>query len=196
MKKTVALAVLISLFLGPAYCWPWTVRLLWDPPTTNADGTVLDDLKGYRAYWGLSSRNYGFSMDVVACAACPSPSGSISETLCLGSLPSGMIFFAVTALDISRNESAYSNEVSKAGPPAPSLLGNIDTVSPGSQNRVDGYDLISLSYLFGASVLGACTDAQWSAWKEKEVADLNGDGKIDADDLVILASNFGVTVSQ
>ena len=28
--------------------------LAWDAPTTNADGTSLTDLTGYRVYWGLS----------------------------------------------------------------------------------------------------------------------------------------------
>ena len=41
---TQALLVLAFLAADPA---PPTVKLAWDPPTTNADGTPLTDLAGY-----------------------------------------------------------------------------------------------------------------------------------------------------
>ncbi len=75
------------------------VTLTWEPPTTNADGTPLNDLAGYRVYFGPGSGNYIYKNDV----------GNV--TLCtIGGLTQGTWCFAVTAYDTSGNESDYSNE--------------------------------------------------------------------------------------
>ncbi len=78
------------------------VTLSWDPPTTNVDGTPVSDLAGYRIYYGLSSRNYSWVIDV----------GNVN-TYKIENLSPGTYYFAVTAYDTSGNESDYSNEVSK-----------------------------------------------------------------------------------
>ncbi|MFH1288064.1 MAG: PKD domain-containing protein [bacterium] len=65
-----------------------------------------------------------------------------------------------------------------AGP----VVGNIDTSSPGSALRVDGFDLYVLSTVFGI-------DAQDQNWNQ--LADLDGNGIIDGNDLILLAVNFG-----
>ena len=64
--------------------------------------------------------------------------------------------------------------------------GNVDFTTPGSENRVDGYDLIMLDMLFGA-VAGS------PGWNP--LADFNGDGVIDDADFTILQENFGKTSS-
>lgn len=64
----------------------------------------------------------------------------------------------------------------------PSLPGNVDITSPGSADRVDGYDLYVLSKAFGAT----SQDPDWNL-----VCDLNDDLTVDGDDLVLLAANFG-----
>jgi hypothetical protein len=71
-------------------------------PTTNADGTPLTDLGGYKVYYGLSSGNYTNSLDV----------GNVT-TYKIYNLTPGTYYFAVTAYDTSGNESDYSNEVSR-----------------------------------------------------------------------------------
>ena len=77
------------------------IRLAWDPPTTNADGTPLTDLAGYKIYYGTSSGNYGTSFDV----------GNVT-TYTLTDLTKGQAYFIVaTTYDTSGNESGYSNEV-------------------------------------------------------------------------------------
>ncbi len=78
------------------------VTLSWDPPTTNADGTPLADLAGFRIYYGLASRNYSWVIDV----------GNVT-TYKIENLSPNTYYFAVTAYDTSGNESDYSNEVSK-----------------------------------------------------------------------------------
>ena len=60
--------------------------------------------------------------------------------------------------------------------------GNVDFTTPGSVNRVDGYDLITLDMAFG-------TTAGSPGWNP--LADLNGDGIIDDADFSILEGNFG-----
>ncbi len=60
--------------------------------------------------------------------------------------------------------------------------GNVDFVTPGSVNRVDGYDLIALTLEYG-------TTAQSQTWNP--LADFNGDQIIDSSDLNILLGNFG-----
>ena len=77
--------------------------LSWDPPTINADGTPLTDLAGYKVHYGTSSRNYTAVIDV----------GNVITYKVKGLKP-GTYFFVVTAYyNTLRNESGYSNEVSK-----------------------------------------------------------------------------------
>jgi len=79
------------------------VTLNWQAPSQNVDGTPLDDLAGYRIYYGPDSRDYS---DQVAING----SGVTSQDVLLAS---GSYYFAMTALDAEGNESAYSNEVVK-----------------------------------------------------------------------------------
>ncbi len=79
-----------------------TVTLTWDAPTTNEDGTPLNDLGGYKVYYGRSSGSYTNSIDA-----------GLDNSIAIGALSQGTWFFAVTAYDTSGNESGYSNEVIK-----------------------------------------------------------------------------------
>ncbi len=94
-----ALSLVLLLSAGKVYSGQ--VILSWDPPTTNADGTPLTDLAGYKIYSGNTSHNYYQNIDV----------GNV--TTYTANLSNGTYYFAVTAYDTSRNESSYSNEVSK-----------------------------------------------------------------------------------
>ncbi|MBI4714843.1 MAG: putative Ig domain-containing protein [Nitrospirae bacterium] len=62
--------------------------------------------------------------------------------------------------------------------------GNVDFITPGSEIRVDGYDLIALEMAFG-------TTPGSPGWNP--LADLDGNGVIDDADLVILQTNFGLS---
>ena len=68
--------------------------LAWDP---NAEV----GLAGYKVHYGISSENYNTTIDVGN-----QTTYNISELV-----SSGTYYFAVTAYDISGNESVYSNEV-------------------------------------------------------------------------------------
>lgn len=81
---------------GPA------VTLTWDPPTTNADGSPLTDLAGYKVHYGTATGAYTKTVDV-----------HNVTTHRVEDLAPGTYYFAVTAYDLSGNESDYSNEVHK-----------------------------------------------------------------------------------
>ncbi|MGD8353521.1 MAG: fibronectin type III domain-containing protein [Pseudomonadota bacterium] len=72
----------------------------WTAPTTNEDGSVLDDLAGYKLYYGTSSGSYSNVLDV----------GSYTNAE-IGNLPPGTYYLAVTAYDMYGNESSFSEEV-------------------------------------------------------------------------------------
>lgn len=76
------------------------VSLAWDAPSTNEDGSSLNDLAGYIVYYGLSSRNYTASVDVSTFTSC-----EISQ------LSPNTYYFTVSAYDTSGNESDYSREL-------------------------------------------------------------------------------------
>lgn len=169
------------------------VHVSWSPPIENVDGSPLTDLAGYNIYWGTSSRTYSNMATVLTCTACPDPVGAEREQTCTALEPGKTYYFAVTAFDLSGNESDFSNEVMKDIPAAGGTLGNIDTVSPGSATRVDGFDLMYMMKCFGVGITGlSCTDANYAIWQNGcSNADLNYSGGIDGTDFGILNTNFG-----
>lgn len=79
-----------------------TATLAWTAPSTNADGSPLTDLAGYRVYFGTTPGVYT-SLDV----------GKVVSYE-MGGLTKGQTYyFAVTAYNSSGNESDYSNLTSK-----------------------------------------------------------------------------------
>jgi hypothetical protein len=78
------------------------VTLSWQPPTENADGSTLQDLKGYRVHYGKSSKTYSSSVDL--------HNASLTSYV-VDNLPSGRYYFAVTALNTKGLESTVSGEV-------------------------------------------------------------------------------------
>ena len=79
-----------------------STTLTWNASTTNADGTPLTDLAGYKIYYGNSSGSYTVSVDV----------GNLTGAI-ISNLEPGTWCFAVTAYDTSGNESEYSDEACK-----------------------------------------------------------------------------------
>jgi hypothetical protein len=76
----------------------------WNPPLTNADGSELNDLGGYKIYYGTSSGNY---TNVIAV------NDSLATKYTIKNMPLKTYFVAVSAVDLSGNESNTSVEVSK-----------------------------------------------------------------------------------
>jgi hypothetical protein len=80
-----------------------SLSVSWSAPTENVDGTPLDDLNGYRVYYGDFSGSYVGSQEVA---------DSLATTTNL-TLAAGQYYVAMTAIDIDGNESDFSNEVLK-----------------------------------------------------------------------------------
>jgi hypothetical protein len=81
-----------------------SVTLSWTPPTSNTDGSPLNNLGGYRVYWGTSPGSLSNSVTV--------PNAGLA-TYVVGQLTPAVWHFAVTAYTTTGNESGYSNVASK-----------------------------------------------------------------------------------
>jgi hypothetical protein len=79
------------------------VTLSWIPPTENADGSALVDLKGYKIHYGVTSKTYTQTIQV---------SNPGLTTYVVQNLPAGSYYFAVTSYNSSGVESSLSPEVS------------------------------------------------------------------------------------
>ena len=56
--------VCLMIFLGVNSLFAESAVLSWTPPTTNANGMQLNDLAGYKVYYGTGPGNYSESIDV------------------------------------------------------------------------------------------------------------------------------------
>ena len=91
-----------------------SATLVWDAPTTNIDGSPLNDLAGYRIYYGTSSGNYATAITISADNAnCKNINNTIQCTYMIKHLSPGAYYFSVTAYDKDGNESYFSNERTK-----------------------------------------------------------------------------------
>lgn len=81
-----------------------SATLSWTAPQTNADGSALTDLAGFRIYYGTSSGAYPKVVTINNPAA---------TRYTIEPLAAGTYYLIVKAFDTSNNESAASAEVSK-----------------------------------------------------------------------------------
>lgn len=81
-----------------------SATVLWDIPTTNADGSPMNDLAGFEVHYGAASQSYTEIMPI---------DDSAASSVQIDELSPGEYFFAVLAVDTSGNKSALSAEVSK-----------------------------------------------------------------------------------
>jgi hypothetical protein len=79
------------------------VTLSWQPPTENADGTALTDLKGFKVHYGSASQSYSDTIKV---------GNPGLTTFVVENLMAGKYFFAITAYNSAGQESSLSPEVS------------------------------------------------------------------------------------
>ncbi len=77
-----------------------SLMLSWSAPTTNENGSDLEDLAGFRLYYGNNSGQYSNVVDV--------GNFTIVE---LSEMSTGTWYMTVTAYDYYGNESEYSNEI-------------------------------------------------------------------------------------
>lgn len=82
----------------------FSLELSWVAPQSNADGTALTDLAGYRILVGTASGNYSQII------AIDNPS-TVNYTI--PNLPAATYYVVVKAVDAANNESAPSSELVK-----------------------------------------------------------------------------------
>ena len=78
--------------------------LSWLAPSEREDGTVLSltEIAGYRVYYGEKPGEYTNSIDI---------HDRTSVHMALDSIPAGLYYVAVTAIDTAGRESALSSEI-------------------------------------------------------------------------------------
>ncbi len=85
-----------------------TASLSWQRPTQNTDGTTLplEDIAGYRVYWGEDQANLTSMFDI--------GNGAVTSSEVTLSLDGPTtVYFAMTAIHVNGAESALSNIASK-----------------------------------------------------------------------------------
>jgi hypothetical protein len=94
------------------------LELVWDAPTTNSDGSCLDDLAGFRVNYGLSSGDYGNAQTLSLDELTPTPTGRSTEcgevvayAFPLDALDTASWYVTVQARDDSGNLSEHSEEI-------------------------------------------------------------------------------------
>jgi hypothetical protein len=108
--KTTLIGMLTLAAVGIAACdligpdASGAVTLAWEAPTTNADGSPLTDLAGYRIVYGVSTPPNSANGTVVDV-------GNVT-THTLRDLQPGTYYIAVAAVDVSGNVSSLSDEIS------------------------------------------------------------------------------------
>lgn len=111
MKRLLLALVLVFAFTGVVYPATVTKTFTWQAPTTNMDGSVLEDMDGYRLYCGSKSNSYG-TIPIV----------DTKQTTAIHAFGDGTYYCNVTAYDTSGNESAFNGEVTF----------KVDTIAPAS----------------------------------------------------------------
>ena len=100
MLKKIVIILVVLLFANMTYAKVFE----WDPPSTNTDGTTLDDLGGYKIHCGTASGVYTIIINILNTCCSYNPGNQLTE---------GVVYYCVmTAYDTIGNESPNSNEVS------------------------------------------------------------------------------------
>jgi hypothetical protein len=81
-----------------------TATLRWTPPTQNEDGTRIENLAGYRVYYGTSTSNLNQVLTI---------SGASITSARIENLTPATWYFALKAYNAANVESSFSNIASK-----------------------------------------------------------------------------------
>jgi hypothetical protein len=111
--RALVLAFALAFVVLPVAAEAGFLEIEWDVPTTNADGSALLDLQGYRVYTGTSVPNCPGTGFQSLGAPDPSPSPGQTFPATLTGLTAGTTYWIrVSAVDTSGNESACTTAVS------------------------------------------------------------------------------------
>lgn len=81
-----------------------SVKLSWLAPKTNTDGSALNDLAGYKIYYGTSQQYLQRVIDI--------KDPTVTEYT-IDDLPPYTYYFVITAYNVAGTESSHSNIASK-----------------------------------------------------------------------------------
>jgi CARDB protein/List-Bact-rpt repeat protein/centrosomal CEP192-like protein/fibronectin type III domain protein len=115
MKSAHRIMILVLVvILGPAVeTGAAVLDVSWTAPTTNADGSALRDLSGYRLYLGTSTPSCGSSSYHTVSSSTAAPAANQRVSTSITGLNAGTTYrMRVSAVDRSGNESACSATVS------------------------------------------------------------------------------------
>ena len=100
MKFIFPIVLFLQFGFSTSLAFAANISVAWDAPTTNADGSPLNDLSHYRVKYGTS-------------AGGPYPNAFTANTtsFTLQNLATGTYYAVATAVDINGNESTTSNEL-------------------------------------------------------------------------------------
>jgi hypothetical protein len=79
------------------------VKLAWERPAINTDGTTASNLAGYEIHYGTTSMQYNGTIQIP---------GATNTGYTIANLSPDTYYFAVTTYDSAGNESALSQEIS------------------------------------------------------------------------------------
>ncbi|HXD97248.1 MAG TPA: choice-of-anchor D domain-containing protein [Candidatus Acidoferrum sp.] len=173
-RRLLTVLVLVAVAGGTAGVEAASVAVSWNAPTTNADGTRLTDLAGYRLYLGTVSPTCpsGSFHAVSSSTSAPAPGDTASANVT--ALSAGTTYFArVTAIDANGNESACST--------AASGVAKADfTVTP------------STTTSFGSVTVGSTVDRAFTV-QNTSTASISGVASVGAPFSIVSGSSFSLT---
>ncbi|MEW6053688.1 MAG: fibronectin type III domain-containing protein [Nitrospirota bacterium] len=156
---------IISLAVIGSNAYPAQTTLVWKAPTANEDGTPITNLAGYRVHYGTASRSYAQKIDA----------GNVTTHTVTNLAEGTTYYFAVTAYNVSGQESKLSNEISRTIPkPIQQYLLTVSKAGTGSGMVTSSPAGISCgsdcteSYNSGASVTLTAApnaDSTFSGWE-------------------------------
>lgn len=177
VRTTVFFLVLLcsSSVVGTLNAEAASLDLAWTGPTTNADGTPLTDLAGYRIYLAsaVPPRCPDASFGAAVASSAPAPVTGEAVAYQIPGLAAGTTYVAlITAVDSSGNESGC------AGPVSGVAWADLN-VSPGGAVN------------FGSTTVGTTTDATFTV-KNATASSLTGSATVGAPFSVVSGGSFSL----
>ncbi len=117
-RARLLVTVLILAVFAGASAEAASVSVTWNAPTTNADGTRLTDLAGYRLYLGTAAPACPSDAYHAVSSADTTPASGETVSADVTALSAGATYFArITAVDFAGNESSCSSAASGVARP-------------------------------------------------------------------------------
>jgi hypothetical protein len=112
-RMVIAALTLGGAMIAAASAHAASVALTWNAPTTNADGSPLTDLGGYRIYLGTATPSCPSASFLTVASSTSTPSTGQTVSTRVAALTAGATYFVrISAVDTTGNESSCSTSAS------------------------------------------------------------------------------------